>query len=539
MVLFRRAEAATPDSQVVQAFALSASPQATYARDREENAFYVQLNVTNLRTDLSGTRCVDPSFLTWIRRMFKKDTKTITLVATITGPQEGSANAKKVPLFEISYDDSKKPPTCLTDVVTSQAITLRYVATRIGAFHLDVQALTQQTANFSVASSVVATASSLLSFGAGSAWLISNMGKYNSQLNAATQAVDSSLSANWSQADQKTFHFDLNPWPTNGDWSRHLDTATFAVGNLVPAGARVVVDQTLLPTLAISLIYVDSIFGGGPGHYKDEDAILASKVTGPNMDTLDSVFALGLPGFSTAQALAIADSAAIGAFCTAMRTNFPNFLSSDDSLAAMHSVLLRRTNYYNSSSLHEAPQCLNAKELARLASLSSVFTIPLTDRLSFKDRSAFVTNRGSRLISPALAGVNKDLLTKILSDPATFIFAVSSEVSGLFPPSVDGKPWGGLVGDAAVDQLITAGGIRTACWQAIPNQNLRNMVGMALGKSTGKSAALFVEFDSDYRGGGNGAPDNGKVVKITFLPVSAIQGLVNLSSWPDDSCPLK
>src|ERR1035438_4671364 len=57
--------------QLVDAFLLSSSSQSQYAKDLDERTFYVQLHVTNLRPDLKDTKCVDTSFISWVRKFFR------------------------------------------------------------------------------------------------------------------------------------------------------------------------------------------------------------------------------------------------------------------------------------------------------------------------------------------------------------------------------------------------------------------------------------------------------------------------------------
>jgi hypothetical protein len=524
--------------QLVDAFLLSSSSQSQYAKDLDERTFYVQLHVTNLRPDLKDTKCVDTSFISWVRKFFSKSAKTITIVTTITGP-DGSP--QKIPLFQISKDEQSKPPQCLTDVLTSEPITGLYVAVRGGNFHLDVQALTQQNVTITAASTTVAAASDLLSFTGGSAWLLKNVATSQAALGQAISKVDASLSNNWSSTSQQVFHFDLNPWPADGDWEHHLDEAEFAVGSLVASAGGVTVDTNILPSVRLDLQYTTSVFGGGLGHYDNEDEILATHLTFKDSNALGDIFKLGVSGFTTDQALAISDPTAMTAFCNSMRANFPNFLTTDDALAARHAVLLRRTVFYNSTKLRSALGCESPDEVARLKLLSSSFQFPdELARLTNDNRTAFVKNRGGVLITPALLSGTKDKLSAILSDPNKFTLLVSSDIAAsVFPSPETGKTWGGVSGGPALDELVSAGPFRTGCWAALPNQNLRNLVGMALNKKTGNSSAILVEFDTDYPGpGADPVKDTGKVTKLTFLSVDTVQSIANLPNWPESTCPL-
>lgn len=523
---------------LTRAFQLDKSSQADFAKTHDAATFYMQLQVTNLRPDLVNQKCVDSGFFTWFRKIIKQDAKTITLVATITEPDK---NVHQIPLFQISKDETSNPARCLTDVVTNEAITPIYVANRNSDFRLDVQVKVQQAAAITVASTTVKAAAGFLSMTGGSAYLLQQTSS-NAVANA-TRNIDQSLSGNWSSTNQETYHFAVNPWAPNNDWNNHRDQATFGVGSLIASAGGIKFDPMLLPTVSISPLYSLSVFGGGPGNYGDEDRILATHLALQDGSPLGDIFKLGVAGFTTDNALNIQDAAAMAQFCGQMRTNFPNFLTDNDALAARHAVLLRRTNFYNFSALRRSSltsNCETLTDVAKLKTLSAAFDMPPDlGRLDDDNRNAIVKSRGDSMLSPAFASANKDKLTALLANPEKFTLLVSSDAQGLFPPppAPDKKPWGGVTGTAAVDQLVKAGGLRTGCWQAMPTQNLRNLVGMVLSK-TGINSAVLVAFDADYSVTSD-TPDKGKVTKVSFQPVESVQALANLTKWPDDACPLQ
>lgn len=227
-------------------------------------------------------------------------------------------------------------------------------------------------------------------------------------------------------------------------------------------------------------------------------------------------------------------------FCSGMRTQFSNFLTIDDGLAARHAVLLRRTNFYSLANLHGAANCESDTEVTSLKTLNSHFEFPPIARTTNDDRSPFVQNRGNKMLIPALLLANKDALTGIVADPTKFTFAVAKDVTNAFPdPPTGVKTWGDITGTAAIDQLVQAGSFRTGCWSALPAQNLRNLIGVALNKKTGNSSGILVEFNADYPGPGvDPATDKGKVSKITFLSISTVQTVTGLADWPGATCQL-
>lgn len=530
-----RAQDGDSAKQLTEAFVLDTSAQARYAQNLDEATFYVQLAADNLRSDLTGTKCVDQSFLSWIRKFFKQDAKSISLVATVRMPD---ATTQKIPLFQVSMDEKAKPPQCLTSILTSEPITPIFVGRQGSSFKLDVQALTQSNVTLTPAATTVAAASDLLSMTGGSAWLLKNVATTQTAVSNAVSKIDSSLSSNWSSTNQTDYQFAIGPWPSDGNWSAHQDLAKFAAGSLVAKAGGVNVDTNLLPTLTIGLQYRTSVFGTGPGHYVPEDQILSTRLASNQGDSLVNILKLGIGGFTTDKAVAISDATAMTTFCNGMRQNFANFLTVNDALAARHAVLLDATGFYQSSILRNAPGCESDSEVAQLKTLSNSFTFPPDiARETAANRSNFVRARGS-LITTALLAATGDKIQNLVADQSKFALLISGDVKTVFPNITEGQSVGGI-GASAIAQLAGAGPFRTGCWAAIPAQSLRNIVGMALNKKTGNSAAILIEFDSNFPGAGtNPSKDAPKVTKISFMPVSIVQTLTGLPDWPSDSCPL-
>jgi len=158
--------------QLTSAFSLTSSTQSNYAQNLDEATFYYRLNIQNARQDLNGQKCVDKSFMSWIRKFFKSDAKSISLAAAITMPD---TTKQQIPLFQISMDEQSNPPQCLTTVLTSEPLTPFFVARQGGIFTLDISSKTQQNVTITVANTTVSAATDLLSLTGGSAWLMKNV----------------------------------------------------------------------------------------------------------------------------------------------------------------------------------------------------------------------------------------------------------------------------------------------------------------------------------------------------------------------------
>ena len=148
----------------------------------------------NLRQDLGGQKCVDASFFSWVRKFFKTDAKSISLVSSITMPDN---TIQKIPLFQISIDEHASPPQCLTTILTSEPITPIFVARRGGTFRLEVQAKTQQNVTLNPAATTVAAAIDLLSLTGGSAWLLKNVATTQTAVATAVSKIDTSLNQSY------------------------------------------------------------------------------------------------------------------------------------------------------------------------------------------------------------------------------------------------------------------------------------------------------------------------------------------------------
>ncbi len=521
--------------QLTSAFSLTSSAQSAYAQNLDEATFYYRLNIQNERQDLTGQKCVDKSFMSWVRKFFKSDAKSISISAAITMPD---TTKQQVPLFQISMDEKSSPPQCLTTVLTSEPLTPFFVARQGGIFALDVTSKTQQTVTISAASTTVSAASDLLSLTGGSAWLMKNVATTQSAVANAVNKIDTSLSNNWSSTAQTDYNFSLSPWPSNNDWAHHQDQANFAAGSLVAAASGIGVNSELLPTLSIGLEYRTSLFGNGAGHYLPEEQILSSHLASSAGDTLGNIFKLGVGGFTTDQALSITDAATMTRFCRSMQQTLANFLTIDDELAARHAVLREDTNYFGSAILYGADGCESESDVERLKKLSNSFSFPGDlARVNATVRSNFVSQRGA-LVTKALLAGSSDAINAIVADPSKVILSASPDTYDLFPNVPQNQSPNGT-GTSAIATLSGAGSFRSGCWSALPTQNLRNMVGAVLNKKTGNSSGLLIEFDSDFPGpNSDPSTDKPKVTKLTFLPVATIQAIGTIPNWPDPSCPL-
>lgn len=398
--------------------------------------------------------------------------------------------------------------------------------------------MTQETVTLNPAGTTVAAATDLLSMTGGSAWLLKNVATTQAAVSSAVSKIDTSLSNNWSSTNQVDYQFELSPWPSNGKWSNHQDEAKFSAGSLVSKASGVTVNETLLPTLTVGLQYTTSLFGDGPGHYVPEDQVLSTHIASNVGDSFSNILKLGIGGFTTDQALSIADAGAMTRFCNSMRSNFANYLTSDDSLVARHAVLLDATSFYQSARVRNAPGCENEDDVTRLKALSGHFQFPADlQRETDTNRSTIVKARG-KLVAAALVSGASAKIQSVVSNNAAFALLISEDVKSVFPNLSTGQPIGGT-GGAAISQLAGGGGFRVGCWAALPTQNLRNMVGVALNKNTGNSAAILIEFDSNFPGPDvDPSKDPAKITEISFLSVSITQGLASLPNWPEDGYPL-
>jgi hypothetical protein len=523
--------------QVIKAFEQASSAQSQYGKGKGGNTFYMALEVTSNRPDIRQDKCVDAGFFAWIRKFFTAQAAQITLTASITGPGETPGDAKTVPLFQISHDEKTSPPSCFTELIPNRIITQYYLADALHPFRVDAEIRTQRAANVSGGQSLLSEASESLSF-TGYNGTLANLSAAQ-LITGAAKRLDSSLATNWSQTRQEKYHFDISAWPDNGDWDHHVDQARFAVANLIATSTGIHVQATLIPALTIRPSFRLSMFGDGPGAYDLPDRVMVQKLVSANMGDLSSILRNGIKGFTTDQAMSISEPSAMESFCKQMRGLFPVFLTDDDALAARYAVLKSTTNFMRVAKLQQSTNCIEPDEVKRLFLLSSAYVVDDLNRIAGGDRSGFVSHRISALARPLSVGSKEDLL-QVIDDVAKFRVDVSAEARSIFPARKDGKAWGGIVGQSAVDQLVEAGGFRLGCGHAATGQILRNIAAVAMDKRTNKSAAVFIEFaNPDPDPSADPAQEKPKIKRLSFYLVSQLQDVLTLPGWPDESCPLR
>jgi hypothetical protein len=521
---------ADPD-QIKKAFAFERSASAEYAKNKDGGDFYVSLRVQNLRP-IAPDKCLDKSFVAWVRKFFYQDAKRIALVLKVKGPDDIESDVRTVPLFETSQDE--KTSSCLTDIQTERDITNKYVADRAKPFDIAATIETDSDPAVSGAQTTLAAANTILSYVAGSASLTKVVA--GSALADAAHKVDDSLRDNFKHKSRQRVQFSLSPWPqgTGNDWSNHNDRAVFSVGDLSSTATGIVSDNTGQPNVAISLNYDISLFGGGPGHYFSADRILAQRVATANQADLNSILKNGIGGFTSNQGKAITTAEAITSFCSELRSGLTKYFTDDDALAARYAVLKMSTTYMVSETLQRAPGCFEETDAARLLQLNAAYTMPDLARTDRTNRQAFVDTRVRR-VAKALAARTRDALAATTDTPDAFTVDVSM-VRKSMPVRSDGKPWDTAKGNDAFDMLISAGRLRLGCAVAIPNQNLAIIPAVVLIDRTHKPVGALLEF-------GSGVPDGGTEAKtdlrsITLLPLGVVQRLYALPPWTEDTCQL-
>jgi hypothetical protein len=523
--------------QLIRAFEQTSSPQAQYAKGKEGNSFYMALEVISSRPDLGQDKCVDNGFITWIRRFFSQEAAQITLTASITGPGETANDAQTIPLFQTSKDETSSPPSCFTEVTPNRIITQFYLVDETHPFKFDAEVKTQRSAKVTGTQTLLTEAKGLLDLAGANAALIKIAAA--DLVSSAAKTIDMSLAANWSQSRQEKYHFDISAWPDNDDWSHHLDQANFAVANIIATSTGIKVKPTLIPTLTIRPHYQLSMFGRGSGDYYSADKVMVQKLASAKLGDLSTILRNGIKGFTTDQAMSISEPSAMGQFCTQMRGLFSTFLTDDDALAARYAVLKMTTNFMRVAKLQETDNCMEPGERKRLLVLSSSYVVDNPKVIVERSRDSFVKRRISTLAVPLSVG-SKGGLLQIIDDVTKFKIDVATDVQGIFPDRTDGKMWGDVVGQPALDQLIEAGGFRLGCAHAVRGETLKNIIAIVMNKKTNKNAGVFVEFvNPDPAPNDDPNQEKPRIKRLSFYPVSQLQDLLDLPDWPEDDCPIK
>ena len=526
--------------QFVQAFTRAKSTQWQYGRESQtENkrgkSFYMALGVTNVNPNFGKDqkKCVDDGFIAWLRKWFSKQASHSTLVVSITGP--GDNRAKKIPLFEISKSEITSPPTCVSDMAPTRVITQYYLAEPLYPFIIDAEILVAKETEVSVTHEILATASDLLKYTGGSAQLTTLVA--DSAVKSAASKIDNSLAANWSSSDQTKYHFDIAAWPQNNDWNSYVDQAKFAVPIPVASSMGIEINQVLTPVLTIEPVYLLSLFGGGPGKYYSSNEIMNIELVTADGRDLVKILLDGIEGFSIDNSMSLQESKEMNVFCTKMQDLFAAFLTEDDALAARYAVLDTRTNFNEVLKLQQATKCLSSDDRNRLLKLNTKFVVE--DLVSRQDdRYKYVDYRIRKLAKP-LINNSKDALTRMIDDMPTFAVALKRVAQDVLPCREGGKPWEDLTGQAALDQLVEAGGFDVGCGQAKTGQILKNIVAVARNRKTEGVAALLITFTNpDPTPDADPKQENPKIKKLSFYPIEEAQELIGLPNWPETDCPL-
>jgi len=517
-----------------QSFARSTSNQSIFAQNLDEKSFYMALSVTDENAGRPNDKCVDSSFIAWIRKYFDQQAGSVTLSTQITGPSD--TNPIPVPLFQISKDEATS--NCLTQVL-NQTITPYYLVDRAHPFKIQGTIRTQKKANVAIGQSILSIAKDLLSFSSANAGLTKLVA--NAAFTSAADTLDKSLSVNWSPTDQQEYGFEISPWPSDGNWATHKDQAEFRVAGLIATSMGVNTTPADEPAIILKPVYQTSMLGSGRGHYLAAYQIMDQKLVTADGGTLDTILKTGIQGFTTDNALSITDPTQLDRFCNTMHTLFDQFLTEDDTLAAMYAVLKTRTQFMELATLRNAPNCLDAGVTTRLATLNASFTIDDLSRIQTSNRSKHVGYRTTQ-IAKVLSALTQVNLVGLLDNPDTFRLYVDSALQNALP--APGGMSGAYTGQKAIDALVQLGRFRIACGQASPQQSIATIAMMGLNKTTNQSVGMVVTTS-------NGDPPSNedvqapptevvKVSSVSFYPVATIQNLMaGLSSWPDATCPLQ
>lgn len=517
----------TPDVQQLQrTFVASRSSQVEYAKTKGGQSFYMAIEAVNLSPALDNNKCADKSFLSWIRRFFKTESATTALVVSISGPQDDSAGAFTVPLFEVAKQES--PVVCRTSI-TNQVITPFYLTDSGHPFQLTATIKAQKDANVTGAQSLVSTAKGVLDFAGGSAGLIKIV--EGATFANAARTVDTSLGSLWSSTDQREVKFDMRAWPTDGDWTNFKDQVTFSVVSLNANSGGIQFDAQLSPSVLLRPVYRVSLFGDGLGEYYAPERILITRLLRANGSDFKAVLLAGLGSVTIENAGTMTDSGAMRDLCNRMRTTFSKFLTDDDALAARYSVLKLSTPYFYTRRLQQESGCLSETDATRLILLNPAYDVT-TVREEPVDRGPFVQARMDLVVN-ALLNVTPASLAAVVADPVGFQLTVAPDVQSIFPARTDGKSWGDVIGKEALDQLAASGSFRVGCAKANVQQNLGSIAAVVLNKSTNKSAAMLIDFTIGDPAAGTTAEADAAKVRIKSMRFYSI-GLVGTILQRDD-----
>ncbi len=502
------------------------SSSVEYARALGPREFYMALQVAPLwGANADTSECIDKSFFSLVRKFFKEDAYSTSLISEITGPGQAKSEAVRIPLFQVGRSEQTNPPSCVSLVLDKEEIITPYYLVDPGqGFELKTDIRTNNLKNVKGVESLISASSDLLSFSGENAELIEIIA--SSDLLSAAKIIDDSITANWSQTNQKSVTSNIRPWPNgvmDSDWKDHTDTLTFSTSKIISSEGGLDEGRPL-PTLKIYPAYLKSIFGRGEGMYIQPSQVLSKELAPSTGEKLDDILSKGIDGFNTRYIGSITENKIMQKLCSDLDITLGPLLTTNDSIYAKYSLLYQQSQYFQNRDLN-SEKCLSDQDLELIKKLNPKSRVALPGARSSNQeaRNKQVNERWLPLTIALRAG-NKDDLEAVIEDIGAFHLI---GVAGMKFEN-NNEATSSLSGNEAIEYLASISPIRSGCYQANPHQNLSTIPGVVLSKGADNAEIYFATF-----------AESGKVAEITIVPLQTWSEISHLGSWPNaESCIL-
>jgi hypothetical protein len=520
-----------PDDKITtrDVFEKIKSPDADRIASDAPNSFYVQLQAVPERMPKSKNECVDRGFWSWLRRLTGvQDAAEVTLTAEVSGP--GIQNKLTLPLFILGMKESPKDSeqNCYS-WVTDRELTPTALATKATKYDITLQVYHSKTKDFTAAEKLMELATELMQVTGGSTWLVSKFGEPAAKKLATD--LDKSLREHWTISSKDTFATSLSVSVADT-----YDSLKMSAGKIKASGSGIQFGDDV-PTMAIRLQYVDSLFAKKDIYARDPNAVLTTslgKDAGKTDITIDRVLSgEGFYGVTQTNLEQISTLDQLNSHCGNLQRAFSANLSDRDALVARFSILSTKCKYYRvTPAARDERQCTCFKnaELRDLERLGPNYK--LTEIARPEEDKARRDNEVGKIMETVLEALIRKKDAETIS--SVFTPDIKSHFLHVLPPvklatTDPNQSWmaagqGTLPLVCNLAQRVS----RMGCYQATPTTSLTSICAVLL-------------IGNESLGGAFTFGDNGKVEGITIAPISMIRKQFILpADWPGSSskCPL-
>lgn len=453
--------------------------------------FYVALFNKPSWLPATSSDCVDASTWAWIRKIFTKDTASISIIATIK--INSGSETIRLPLFTASATEKPSPgqPKCVSESKET-LLTPWYRADSNTTFDINFEVGTSKTGDVDGGKKILSATQDILKFAGSTSFIVTKLtGK---QLQSAGQQLDASITDNLSVSTLDNIIYQFQALPNNLTDSQ-VDGLEFSTKSIESKNSGISFSSDRTPAFKIGLVYTSSVFANNGQYPSDYTEILTRPLApqfGFSPSTIVSLLNEGLGGISKDGISQIASRSDAENRCRELRLQLSRGFSYKDALVSRYALLRQYSPQVFRNSQFRTGECIDSKEESQLAELQ--YIIPSSDREPGV-RSDDVEARMQPL-TRALRSSNAASLTEIVTLQKDTLRLSSIGSSKDFPPYQNGEPDWNADGDQAITKLLYLGKrARLGCFKVAPQSTI-NQIG-AVGLVDGQSFGLIFYWTDD------------------------------------------